>query len=407
VTELSQHFSQNDPLASGGLSDAARNPVGADREQRIEGNTGEPLVSCIIIFLDAKRFIQEAIESIFAQSYENWELLLVDDGSTDGSTDIARRYAQQHPEKVRYLEHPGHQNHGMSATRNLGVSHAKGDVIAFLDADDVWLPRKLEEQVAILGSHPEVGMVCGARQHWYSWTGDHQDAQRDFVIGLGTQADFLFEPPALLSLLHPLGIVSSPHTSSLLLRREIVERLGGYEEKFRGIHEDQAFLVKVYLKEPVYVSSVCWNRYRQHSTSCFAITRKTGKVRCEWLVLLDWLEEYLSEQGVEDPEVWELLRGHQVFARVRVHTQKREWKQAKGWALVLVRHHPWVFFRRLFEMIRWTILYTGVFQRMGPKFGAWLVRELSPAAKWRKIPNKGRNAHFATKFKSLARRQEL
>jgi glycosyltransferase involved in cell wall biosynthesis len=107
-------------------------------------------VSVIIIFLDAERFIREAIESVFAQTHDNWELLLVDDGSTDGSRSFALRYAEEHPDKVRYLEHANRQNKGMSASRNLGIANAKGEYIAFLDADDVWLPNKLEHQVTIL-----------------------------------------------------------------------------------------------------------------------------------------------------------------------------------------------------------------------------------------------------------------
>ena len=96
------------------------------------------LVSCIIIFFNAEKFLGEAIESVFAQTYKNWELLLVDDGSTDDSTTIALNYAEQYPEKVCYLEHEGHQNRGMSATRNLGIRLATGEYIAFLDADDIW-----------------------------------------------------------------------------------------------------------------------------------------------------------------------------------------------------------------------------------------------------------------------------
>jgi glycosyltransferase involved in cell wall biosynthesis len=407
VTGPSQHSSHAGTADLGGASEAPRNLIGADHEQQLEGVNGEPLVSCIVIFLDTERYIEEAIESVFAQTYESWELLLVDDGSTDGSTDIARRYAQRHPGKVRYLEHPGHQNRGMSATRNLGISHAKGDYIAFLDADDVWLPRKLEEQVAILGSHPEVGMVYGAKQYWYSWTGDPRDARRDFVASLGIQTDSLFEPPALLSLLYPLGIASLPHTSSLLLRREVVERLGGYEDRFKGMYEDQAFLVKVYLKETVYVASECWNRYRQHPASWFAVAHRSGEARSAWLALLNWLEEYLSEQGVEDPEVWKLLRGYQVFARARIHVQKREWKQAMGWALMLVRRHPWVFFRRLFDKVRWKILHMGTLQGVALKYDAWLVRELSPAPKRHQASIGARDGRFVAKFKSLARRQDL
>ena len=100
----------------------------------------EDLVTVIVIFLDEARFIQEAIDSVLVQSYPHWELLLIDDGSRDQSSGIARSIADQRPGKIRYLEHAGHQNLGMSASRNLGIRHAKGKYIAFLDADDVWSP---------------------------------------------------------------------------------------------------------------------------------------------------------------------------------------------------------------------------------------------------------------------------
>jgi len=107
------------------------------------------MISIITIFLNAERFIREAIESVFAQTYDDWELVLVDDGSSDASTAIARRYASEYPEKVRYLDHDGHENRGMSASRNLGVRNATGHYIGFLDADDVWLPHQLEGQVLV------------------------------------------------------------------------------------------------------------------------------------------------------------------------------------------------------------------------------------------------------------------
>src|SRR2546427_10186945 len=100
--------------------------------------SNQPLVSVVIIFWNAERFLQEAFASVFAQTYPTWELLLVDDGSSDESTAIAQRYVEHHPGQVRYLEHPGHANRGMSASRNVGIRHARGPYIAFLDADDVW-----------------------------------------------------------------------------------------------------------------------------------------------------------------------------------------------------------------------------------------------------------------------------
>ena len=78
-----------------------------------------PLVSVITIFLNGERFIREAIESILTQTMDSWELLLVDDGSTDRSTEIALWYEKEHPAKIKYFEHKGHRNLGMSASRQL------------------------------------------------------------------------------------------------------------------------------------------------------------------------------------------------------------------------------------------------------------------------------------------------
>jgi len=150
--------------------------------------SAKPLVSVIINFLNAGEFIQEAIESVFAQSYDNWELLLLDDGSTDTSTKVALGYAKRYPEKVRYLEHPEHRNRGAAVSRNLGISHAKGEYVAFLDADDVWLASKLEEQVAILGLRPEAGMVYGSTLSWHSWTGTPEDAHALLPVRRGYRA---------------------------------------------------------------------------------------------------------------------------------------------------------------------------------------------------------------------------
>jgi glycosyltransferase involved in cell wall biosynthesis len=271
----------------------------------------KPLVSVITIFLNGEKFIEEAIESILAQSYDNWELLLVDDGSTDGSTAIAKRYAEQYPTKMRYLEHPNHQNQGMSPTRNLGIHNAKGKYIALLDADDVFLPQKLEKQVAILEAHPQAAMVYGPTQYWYSWTGNPQDAQRDFMAKLGVQPDRLFNPPTLLTLfLKDAGIL--PCTCGLLARREAVQAIGGFESVIRHMYEDQAFLAKMCLSWPVFVESGCWDKYRQHPDSSSHVAIREGeyhpsKPNQARQVFLTWLEEYVSKQGVENTELWQAL----------------------------------------------------------------------------------------------------
>ncbi|PZV27799.1 MAG: glycosyl transferase family 2 [Snowella sp.] len=271
-----------------------------------------PLVSCIMIFFNAKKefFFEEAIESVFAQTYDNWELLLVDDGSTDSSTAIAKQYAQQYSDKVSYLEHEGHKNRGMSATRNLGIRHAKGAYIAFLDADDVWLRENLERQVTILSSQPDAGMVYGNTQYWYSWTGNPEDNQKEFcdeVAEMTRQPNTLFRPPKLLILFLKNGD-AIPCTCSLMIRRKLIEEINGFEESFRGLYEDQAFYAKVYLKAPVFVASECWSKYRQHPNSCCALAQKRRQKYQGRLFFFYWLEKYLIEQGVKEPEVWQAFQ---------------------------------------------------------------------------------------------------
>lgn len=219
----------------------------------------DSLVSAIIIFLNAEEFIQEAIESVLGQTYPHWELLLVNDGSTDASPEIAQRYAAQHSGQVRYLEHPGHQNRGMAASRNLGIRHAQGDYIAFLDTDYLWLSNKLADQVTILDSQPDAGMLYGNSLYWYSWTQSPEDSQRDFVPPLGVQPNSLIQPPRLLSLFLR-GKAAVPCPTSILVRESAIRKIGGFDESFLGVHmiyEDQAFYAKLCLRFPVYVSGTC------------------------------------------------------------------------------------------------------------------------------------------------------
>jgi glycosyltransferase involved in cell wall biosynthesis len=287
--------------------------------------TRNPLVSVIMIFLNEERFIEEAIVSVIAQTYEQWELLLVDDGSTDGSPAIALKYVEQYPEKVHYLEHEGHRNRGMSATRNLGIRHAKGELITFLDGDDIYLPQKLERQVAILNSQPEAMMLYGQTMDWFSWTGQPKDSQRDLIYDLCVPTHRLIQPPVLFNLCLQRK-APTPCTCSAIMRREVFEALGGFEESFRGLYEDQVFFMKAMLQVPIYVVDECWDKYRRHPDSCNSMARTTGQDRSIRLFFLNWLKNYLEEQGNKDSAVWETLQKefwpyrHPVLSRLATRT---------------------------------------------------------------------------------------
>ena len=263
------------------------------------------LVSVIMIFLNEEHFIEEAIESVFQQTYANWELLLVDDGSTDASTRLARRYTAEHPGRVHYLEHEYHQNRGMSGSRNLGIRHAKGEFTAFLDADDTWLPEKLERQVPVLKAQPEAGMVFGPTDYWFSWTGDPDAKVNDHVSNLIFPSNSLVRQPDSLiaSLTGP-----PPATCSILLRRSLIDKLSGWEESFRGLFEDQVFLAKVFANEAVYVSDECLARYRMQADSSCYVALREGTYHPARHAYLRWLESYWAERGLQESDPWQALQ---------------------------------------------------------------------------------------------------
>jgi glycosyltransferase involved in cell wall biosynthesis len=112
------------------------------------------LVSAIIPVHNGERYLAEAINSVLTQSYASLEIIVVDDGSTDGSADVVRRFKGQ----VQYWP----QRHsGAAQARNRGVELAVGDFLGFLDADDLWIENKVESQVAALNQDPELDMVFG------------------------------------------------------------------------------------------------------------------------------------------------------------------------------------------------------------------------------------------------------
>ena len=269
------------------------------------GNGG-PRVSVVIPFLNGERFLPQAVASVLTQTYRDWELLLVDDGSSDGSTAMAQQYVASDPGRVRYLDQPGHLNRGISAARNLGLLHARGTYLAFLDSDDVWVPSKLEQQIDILESYPEVDFVYGSALVWYSWTGAADDVARDYVPDMRMPLRQVLPAELLLSRLLRRQ-AHCPPISNTCFRRAAVVGAGLFEEQFRGMHEDQALFAKLCLRSRMFVSDECWHRYRQHPDSCLARATATGERRAARERFLKWLKRYLEEQGKRHGEIWRIV----------------------------------------------------------------------------------------------------
>lgn len=268
------------------------------------------LVSVVLCFYNERLFLEEAIQSVLSQDYAHWELLLVDDGSSDESTDLAKLYAAAFPDKIQYLDHAYHQNKGLSASRNAGIRKCRGYYVAFLDADDVWLPSKLRFQVAIFSAHPGITVALEASLYWNSWKDPKKE---DVVIPVGV-SEGIYKAPQLMLALYPLGKGAAPCPSGIMVHRAVLRRCV-FEELFRGIlqmYEDQAFLCKVYLKEIVYVSAACHNKYRQRESSLVSAIHESGnyhKVRAYYLY---WFRDYLHAQPFRYKAVERLLRRAQM-----------------------------------------------------------------------------------------------
>lgn len=299
-----------------------------------------PRVSVIIIFLNGEKFLAESIESVLAQTFRDFELILVDDGSSDTSTAIALSYTKI-DSRVCYIEHEGHINRGMSASRNAGIAVARGQYVAFNDADDVWLPEKLADQVAIADAHPDAAMIAGGADYWNSWAGT---GRPDQVIIPGHLRDRVIPVPEALLNIYPLGPAEAPCPSTLLCRIDALKAIGGFEESYRGMYEDQAFLSKMYARWPVYFPDRCWLKYRQHTESCSSEVAREGSLIAIRTRYFEWLGDHLRGQGITDPRIWSALarasRRHR-RAALLAHLRPRNWHPA-------VRH-PVRRARRLFR----------------------------------------------------------
>jgi glycosyltransferase involved in cell wall biosynthesis len=178
---------------------SSRGPIGDNANKQ----ASQPLVSVIVPVYNGERFLAQALDSVLAQDYRPLEIIVVDDGSVDGTAAIARSR-----EEVRYI----HQtNQGHPAALNAGLTVAGGDLIAFLDADDQWTPNKLTVQIDHLLAHPEV-MICLAHTRNVLEPGVEQPEFRT--------RDLLLDEAVLLAL------------GATVVRRAVFERISVFDTQY-------------------------------------------------------------------------------------------------------------------------------------------------------------------------------
>lgn len=285
---------------------ATRDPR-VSRTERVVKRGSAPRVSAIIPFFNTPEpFLREAVASVLGQTSVSLELLLVDDGSSSMISDVARDIAGA-DQRVRYLRHADGKNRGISATRNLGIAEARGEYIAFLDSDDVWVPDKLAEQLGILERIPQAHLAFGLSEYWYDWNADCGPV-KTLIPSTGATRRRILPPPTFVSDFLR-GRIIVPNPSNVMIRRHTCIDCGGFEESFPGMYEDQVFFAKLGLEYGVVVVPRRWARYRQHPHSITAtaarpdtLTRNVARRR-----FLRWLRDYCRDRRLDHPTVCEAI----------------------------------------------------------------------------------------------------
>lgn len=255
-----------------------------------------PLVSVVMCFLDpAPAYFQEAVESLQNQTYPKWELLLLDDGTTNGAENLARNYATS--PQIRYAKTAG-GHCGPASARNQAVQMASGELIAFLDADDFWLPEKLSQQVQAMESHPTAALSYGGILRWYNL------ANTD-VAEVHTETLESFQPREILRSF--LRNECVPGMSSVMVRREAFRTVGGFEESLRWA-EDQTISYKIGLRYKCLLLPGWQVKYRQHDASTTSRTYSDRRLFSNHLHFLSWIADYFRSEGVSDAVLWSDLR---------------------------------------------------------------------------------------------------
>jgi glycosyltransferase involved in cell wall biosynthesis len=197
------------------------------------------LVTVIVPAYNAARTLADCLASILAQSYRFFELLIIDDGSTDETGQIAAQFAQRDPERVRLLTHPGGENRGVSASRNLGISRAKGKYCAFLDADDVWHPRKIEIQLAYMERFPRVALSYTKGRIIRTGEGHRFMADDHDILGHRSTRSRMFNAKMILM------IEINYIFSSVMVRTDTIRDVGGFAENLPFQSEDRIMVACV------------------------------------------------------------------------------------------------------------------------------------------------------------------
>lgn len=236
--------------------------------QPIDHSGDSPGVSVIMNCLNCAKYLREAIDSVYAQTYTNWEIIFWDNVSTDDSAEIAKSYDG----KLRYF--CGEATVPLGHARNLAIENARGKCIAFLDCDDMWLPEKLEKQMELLEKNPDVMLVYSN-----SCTVDHGGdvLKISFDSGKPARGEIFNE---LLSHYNFIPLLT------VVIRKDVLDEVGLFDNRYNVAEEYDLFL-RIAYKHPVDYVEEPLARYRVHESNV-SHNRDAG-IREELEILNTWL----------------------------------------------------------------------------------------------------------------------
>jgi glycosyltransferase involved in cell wall biosynthesis len=295
-----------------------------------------PLVSVVIPVYNGERFLKESLESVFAQTFQDYDIVCVDDGSTDGSVALLQQYGS----RVRVISQA---NAGQSAARNAGVRQATGAFVAFLDQDDLWYPAKLAQQVAVLNVEPDVVVVhCNYNR---------MDAKGRVVV---TGAAIAERSSALASPLGRLIGEALVFPSAMMVRRDVFQRVGGFDSELRGF-EDFDLIARLKQQGRFVLLHESGMGYRLHAGG-FTRAGGLGVIRSRERFLIRMRMLY-AEDDEKEILIKQMLAD--CYSDWGMH-EAREGQPRKGWGKLIqaLQQDPWKF-RTYSRLVRVFLAFLG------------------------------------------------
>ena len=276
-------------------------------------------LSVIVSVYNAAPFLAETVSAVRAQTWANWELLLYDDGSTDGSADLARRLAAEDPGRICCLSRADGSNRGPFITRVRAAAQSRSDVLALLDADDLWSPDYLAPHCALWVVAAACGAVLsyGPALYWHTGSPGTPDRRQPMPAG----APGILAPGSLLAEFLRTGYDNRPCPSCTLLRRSLFSELDRFSEADRASlgYEDQSTWWYAALRYPVVVHTEACVRYGQTPASSSSTIHGAGeRARQAELAFLQVIEPEIRATQPVHPVLAGLLRRRDELAVHRV-----------------------------------------------------------------------------------------